>query len=76
MEKKISLIWRTPPEDLEDRIDCCLETALAKVDPAEVKVFFRADDIFAPEEDVARLLEIFAKQRRSPGPGRGAGYDG
>jgi hypothetical protein len=63
--KKNSLpLYRRVPFDIEHLLQRCLDEAAAKLGKGtRVMVFFRADDIGAPGESFARLVDLFRCKR-------------
>lgn len=51
-----AVIYRRRPPDLEKRIDRVMEAAASGA-----TVFFRADDVAAPSENLRRLMELFGR---------------
>jgi len=66
MLNKVSPIWRRLPSDLADRMERCISIASERRGQNNSgNIFFRADDVAAPGEKFARLMEIF-KRHRAP----------
>ncbi|MFZ5571443.1 MAG: polysaccharide deacetylase family protein [Thermodesulfobacteriota bacterium] len=65
MTPGVSALWRKPlPKDLASRLDERLSRVLGRKDRRRpIQVFFRADDIGVPGEQVYRLIRLFLKYR-------------
>jgi hypothetical protein len=59
---KTSLMWTSIPNDVESRLDRCLDNAKGRT-IGPIKVFFRADDIGVPGNQYSTLMAIFTKHR-------------
>jgi hypothetical protein len=64
MKRSISSIWQRLPSDLASRTERCIEAACERLtDKKGVYVFFRADDVAAPGNQFACLLDMFFRHR-------------
>ena len=67
MPDKVSEIWVNVPVDIRERLDRCLDSAVART-TGPVTVFFRADDIGVPGRRFFRLMDTFIKNRTPLNP--------
>ena len=64
MQTEVSPIWRRLPSDLADRMERCISIASERRGQNNSgHIFFRADDVAAPGEKFAKLMEIFKRHR-------------
>ncbi len=58
----ISSIWQNTYDDLERKIQSCIDHGIARRNnKGPVNVFFRADDIGVPGKQFFRLIDIFSQ---------------
>jgi hypothetical protein len=64
MQHEVSPIWRHLPSDLVHRTEQCIHTASERLEVKDFRnIFFRADDVAVPGRKIARLMDIFMRQR-------------
>lgn len=61
MSHAISSLWRAPPTGLVSTVRRCVDSALDNRERRVCKVFFRADDVAAPSDTFARLMDLFIR---------------
>ena len=64
MQNEVSPIWRHFPSDLVSRTERCIHIASQRLgNSGPGRIFFRADDVAAPGRKLAKLMDIFKRQR-------------
>ncbi len=64
MQDEVSPIWRHFPTDLVYRTERCIHIASQRLgNSGPGRIFFRADDVAAPGRKLAKLMDIFKRQR-------------
>ena len=64
MQTYVSPIWRHFPSDLVSRTERCIHIASERLEnKGPGHIFFRADDVAAPGEKFARLMDIFKRHQ-------------
>jgi hypothetical protein len=64
MQNEVSPIWQHLPSDLVYRTERCIQIASEQLgNNSSGRIFFRADDVAVPGRNLAKLMDIFQRQR-------------